>query len=61
MVTHKAIRCRAYPNVDQQHKIAATIGSCRFVYNHMLSRNEKAHYRRGGGKSSLWRVSILAR
>lgn len=47
MVINKAVRCRAYPNVEQERKIVATLGACRFVYNHMLSRNQKVYERRG--------------
>ena len=47
MVINKAVRCRMYPNVEQQNKIKSILGACRFVYNHMLSRNDKIYKRRG--------------
>lgn len=47
MVINKAIRVRAYPNREQQTKVKSTLGACRFVYNHMLSRNQKVYERRG--------------
>ncbi len=47
MVINKATKCRIYPNKEQQHKIALTLGCCRYVYNHMLSRNERIYKRRG--------------
>ncbi len=34
--TNKAIKCRIYPNVEQQILIAKTLGCSRFVYNHFL-------------------------
>lgn len=37
----KALKMRIYPNKEQALKIDKTIGSCRYVYNHMLARNEK--------------------
>ncbi len=46
MVINKAVKCRAYPTAEQQIKIKSTLGACRFVYNHMLSRNQKVYARR---------------
>lgn len=43
----KALKMRIYPNEGQKAKIDKTIGSCRFIYNHMLDRNIKAYNRRG--------------
>lgn len=37
---------RIYPNKEQALKIDKTIGSCRYVYNHMLARNKKVYKRR---------------
>lgn len=37
MLRHKAYKFRLYPNVEQEILIAKTIGSSRFVYNHMLN------------------------
>lgn len=34
--TNKAIKCRIYPNTEQQILIAKTLGCSRFVYNHFL-------------------------
>lgn len=42
----KALKMRIYPNKEQALKIDKTIGSCRFVYNHMLARNKKVYARR---------------
>ena len=44
---HKAMKMRLYPSVEQAGQIDATLGACRFVYNHMLERNTKAYRRRG--------------
>ena len=43
----KALRFRVYPTSGQAKKIDTTIDCCRFVYNHMLSRNSKVYKRRG--------------
>lgn len=42
----KALKMRIYPDDNQKTKIDKTIGSCRFVYNHMLDRNQKVYKRR---------------
>lgn len=42
----KALKMRIYPNKEQALKIDKTIGSCRYVYNHMLARNKKVYARR---------------
>lgn len=42
----KALKMRIYPNKEQALKIDKTIGSCRYVYNHMLARNKKVYERR---------------
>lgn len=47
MIITKAVKVRLYPNKEQQEKIDSSINCCRFVYNHMLSRNEKIYKRRG--------------
>lgn len=46
MKVTKALKMRIYPNKEQALKIDETIGSCRYVYNHMLSRNRKVYARR---------------
>ena len=35
----RALKMRIYPNDEQKVKIDKTLGACRFVYNHMLARN----------------------
>ncbi|MBR3250949.1 MAG: transposase [Erysipelotrichaceae bacterium] len=40
-------KVRLYPNKAQAEKIDTTLDCCRFVYNHMLARNEKVYVRRG--------------
>lgn len=42
----KALKMRIYPNKEQALKIDKTIGSCRYVYNHMLACNNKIYARR---------------
>ena len=39
-------RGRLYPTEEQKQQINQTIGCCRFVYNHMLSRQQKIYDRR---------------
>lgn len=41
-----ATKFRLYPNKTQSKQIDDTLDCCRFVYNHMLSRNIKAYKRR---------------
>lgn len=43
----RALRARIVPNKKQRKRIDTTIDCCRFVYNHMLSRNNKVYQRRG--------------
>lgn len=42
----RALKMRIYPNDEQKVKIDKTLGTCRFVYNHMLARNQKMYERR---------------
>ena len=42
----RALKMRIYPNDEQKVKIDKTLGACRFVYNHMLARNQKVYERR---------------
>ena len=42
----RALKMRIYPNDNQKVKIDKTLGTCRFVYNHMLVRNKKVYERR---------------
>lgn len=42
----RALKMRIYPSNEQKAKIDKTLGSCRFVYNHMLARNKKVYERR---------------
>lgn len=44
----RALKMRIYPNDEQKVKIDKTLGTCRFVYNHMLARNQKVYERRKG-------------
>lgn len=46
VITH-ALKMRIYPNKKQSLKIDKTIDCCRYVYNHMLYRNQKVYERRG--------------
>lgn len=48
-MTLKAIKLRIYPNIEQQNKIIANFGYCRFVWNQLLDmqierRNNKGNY-----------------
>lgn len=45
VITH-ALKMRIYPNKEQSQKIDKTIDCCRYVYNHMLYRNQKVYERR---------------
>ncbi len=47
MTINKATKGRLYPNKKQQQKIETTLGCCRYIYNEMLTRNQKVYRRRG--------------
>lgn len=59
MIITKAVKIRLYPSREQQQKIDTTINCCRFVYNHMLSRNEKVYKRRGEHLSNYDMQNLL--
>ena len=42
----RAIKVEIYPSPEQIKIIEETFGHCRFVYNHMLERNNKVYKRR---------------
>ena len=46
MVINKASKCRIYPTKEQLNKINKTLGSCRYIYNKMLERQNKMYKRR---------------
>lgn len=50
---------RLYPTAEQAQQINQTIGCCRYIYNHMLSRNQKAYYRRGEHLSYISMQNLL--
>lgn len=43
----KAYKVRLYPTEEQRRQIEQTLGCCRYVYNHMLVRQQKIYKRRG--------------
>lgn len=43
---HYAIKCRIYPMDDQKVFFKKQFGCCRFIYNYLLIRMEKAYKRR---------------
>lgn len=47
MQKNMGLKCRLYPSEEQAKQIDFTIGSCRFIYNQMLSRQKKVYARRG--------------
>lgn len=51
MLRHKAYKFRLYPTVEQEIFIAKTIGSSRFVYNHMLNAWNSSFKETGKGLS----------
>ena len=57
----KALKMRIYPNKEQALKIDKTIGSCRYVYNHMLARNKKVYERRNEHLSYYDMQNLLPR
>lgn len=46
LTINRAAKCRAYPNKTQSAQIMQTLDNCRFIYNHMLDRNNKIYKRR---------------
>lgn len=54
-----ATKFRLYPNKAQSNQINATLNSCRFVYNYMLSRNIKVYKRRGEHLSYIDMQNLL--
>lgn len=43
----RARRSRIYPTPAQAHRIDVTLGCCRYIYNHMITRSSKSYSRRG--------------
>lgn len=54
-----ATKFRLYPNKTQSKQIDDTLDCCRYVYNHMLSRNIKAYKRRGEHLSYIDMQNLL--
>lgn len=42
----KAYKTRIYPTSEQEERIKKTMDCCRYIYNHMLARNQKIYERR---------------
>ena len=59
MLINKALKIRIYPNKAQSEKIDATFGCCRYIYNEMLSRNQKVYQRRGEHLSYIAMQNLL--
>lgn len=55
MEIYRGYKYRIYPTQEQEAQISKTFGCCRYVYNHMLARHEKAYTRR---KESLSYISM---
>lgn len=51
MLRHKSYKFRLYPNSEQQLLIIKTIGSVRFVFNHMLEAWDTTYKEAGKGLS----------
>ncbi|MGO2629914.1 MAG: helix-turn-helix domain-containing protein, partial [Enterococcus italicus] len=51
MFRHKAYKFRLYPTVEQEILIGKTIGSSRFIYNHMLTAWNSSYKKTGKGLS----------
>ncbi len=59
MTITRGLKIRIYPNKEQILQIEATFGCCRYVYNHMLSRNDKVYKRRGEHLSYIDMQNLL--
>ena len=55
----KAYKLRLYPTVEQQARIDHTLDCCRFVFNHMLDRQQKIYTRRGEHMSAYDMSKVL--
>lgn len=51
---HKALKVRVYPNKEQETLILKTIGSCRFLYNQMLSERMSVYGQLKNDKRALY-------
>lgn len=56
-----AAKCRAYPNRMQASAIKHTLSCCRYIYNHMLERNNKIYERRKEHMSYMTMQNLLPR
>lgn len=56
---HMGCEGRLYPTPEQTQQINQTIGNCRFVYNHMLDRQQKIYNRRGEHLSYISMQNLL--
>ena len=43
-MSHYTYKYRLYPNKEQQIRLAAHFGCCRFVYNHFLAQRKNAYF-----------------
>ena len=55
----KALKTRIYPSPKQEEIINTTINCCRYIYNHMLNRNNKVYQRRGEHLSCIDMQNLL--
>lgn len=39
----RAIKVRLYPNKEQEQTLNKVLGTCRFVYNHMLALKQEEY------------------
>jgi putative transposase len=51
---HKAMKIRIYPTKDQETLILKTIGSCRFLYNAMLSERIETYQKLKDDRKTLY-------
>lgn len=57
---HYAIKCRIYPTEAQKAFFKKQFGCCRFVYNHLLIRQNKAYRRRKESISCYQAKSLIS-
>lgn len=60
-LTHRVLRVRLYPNVEQEKLLRQNVGSVRFVYNYFLGKRQEFYERTKKSKSYFDCTKILTK